>query len=633
MSISVNTPTYRFQEVFKSTTWRKEFAKFLDNIFLQLDTKKFFKLIDDILKKPKNDETVYKELCGRIKEARHGLLFYDKKPGYVKNGKAVLRSLSNLKEQMADQAKKLLGTKKKVDGYMEIGFPGRFTRPMQKVVEMTGNKVVVNTSEQLSDYVQCGFPRPRDQFIPLNDYSPIGKTEVESRSLDLVNCFVGLHHVPKQNLDGFVKSLNRVLRPGGTFLLRDHDAKSPEMRRFVSIVHSVFNAATGVSPEDEKAEVRNFQGLEHWTSLLEKNGFRRLGGGPHVVEGDPTDNGMIRFEKIKTPEDKMQASLANTKDYQRKGFQTYLTSIEWHSVDIAREYADFVKHDRFYNFPFFKHVALLWSIFANSWSAARENHSAWEIITSDYFLMNLFITIGTSFEFFFKGIFCAPISWIGHKAPGEVEKHSAKVAKEYADYVNHTPFYLFSYFKEISKMWEVYGKTKDTTALDFFLCLGTTVDFFFKGLFSLPIAGGYQSEENKEPETIQMLVKDRHNRLASLDLADRIQTKEEFEGTGFQRVTMPRYRPFTEIFRKIARTDVQIAEIAGQKEIQLKTRVKVGKADPCKGLKGCVKLYEWPIATDPKYKYVNLKVRVADLGQAIRKIESEGHKLVYIHDF
>ncbi|WP_369686141.1 class I SAM-dependent methyltransferase [Photobacterium leiognathi] len=60
--------------------------------------------------------------------------------------------------------------------------------------------------------------------------------------LDLITCYIGLHHCPPDKLDAYIASICRVLKPDGYFILRDHDAETTQQRTFCSLVHTVFNA-------------------------------------------------------------------------------------------------------------------------------------------------------------------------------------------------------------------------------------------------------------------------------------------------------------------------------------------------------------------------------------------------------
>ncbi len=234
-------PSSSYREVFcQAGGQREEFRDFLRNIFMQLDDQKFYPLIDSILKNEHlSDQEIYEELCSRIGEANFGK---------VGTPLAALKSLKVLKKELSEQIDQVMGTQKKVDGYVEIGYPGRMVRPLRGKLEMSGPTIVVNDQESLGDYMQSGFPRPYQKFVSLNDYSPIPESQIPNASVDLVTCFIGLHHIPPEKVEAFVQSIQRVLRPGGSFVLMDHDAGSPAMQKLVSTVHSVFNAANRCNP-------------------------------------------------------------------------------------------------------------------------------------------------------------------------------------------------------------------------------------------------------------------------------------------------------------------------------------------------------------------------------------------------
>jgi len=351
---------YNYRHVFSSPYWREEFAKFLNVIFLQLDEEKFFALIDDIMRNSSSDEEIYDELARRIGEA---------KPGRLATFRLMMRSLSELKDAISDQIAKALGPQNKVEGYVEIGHSGRYVKPLKAKLDLKGPVYAINDMERMGDYVEGGIPRPYNKFVTMGNYEPIDESQIPSSSVELVSCCIGLHHAPEEKLQEFVQSIHRVLKPGGSFVLMDHDVTSKGLYSLVSVVHSVYNAAMGVSKAEEQAEVRNFQSLDYWKALLAKHGFRAVSA-PQIREGDPTLNSLVRFIKIPTKDEEqlMSAKEQLPEDYMRKGYQTYLTTTEWHSVDISKEYGQFVEHTPFYQFPFFSHIGLFWKVFGTSMS-------------------------------------------------------------------------------------------------------------------------------------------------------------------------------------------------------------------------------------------------------------------------
>jgi hypothetical protein len=88
----------------------------------------------------------------------------------------------------------------------------------------------------------------------------------------------------------------RVLKPGGLFVLRDHHVPTPEMFKFVALVHTVFNAGTDVPWSENAAEPRYFDSLEHWIGLLETAGLEDLGF-RLLQANDPSANTLMAFRK------------------------------------------------------------------------------------------------------------------------------------------------------------------------------------------------------------------------------------------------------------------------------------------------------------------------------------------------
>lgn len=88
----------------------------------------------------------------------------------------------------------------------------------------------------------------------------------------------------------------RVLRPGGVFILRDHDVRDAGMDAFVSPAHAVFNAGVGIPWEENRKELRHFASVDSWTARLEAKG-PRASGKRLLQEHDPTLNTLLAFTK------------------------------------------------------------------------------------------------------------------------------------------------------------------------------------------------------------------------------------------------------------------------------------------------------------------------------------------------
>jgi SAM-dependent methyltransferase len=150
-----------------------------------------------------------------------------------------------------------------------------------------------------AEFVERGGIRKIGSYLPLNGYAPLPQT-IPDASIDLVSCYVGLHHMTPATLEPFLVSIARVLRPGGVFVLRDHEVDSPEMFRFVALIHTIFNAGTGASWEQNRDELRYFASIEDWVRRLRAVGLIDQGA-RQLQPYDPSNNVLMSFLRNSDP--------------------------------------------------------------------------------------------------------------------------------------------------------------------------------------------------------------------------------------------------------------------------------------------------------------------------------------------
>lgn len=410
-TVEASRPSF-YRSVFGDSEKRAHFKNFLENIFQQLDTEPFFTLIDDILKHATTDEDIYTELQARIGEAQTGAIA------------TAFRALGALRGQVkavSEQFAESVPEDKTFDGYVELETPGRFVSALKKKRSITGKVTVVNHERSAKDYIEAGFPLPFHKYVDLDGYKPLDSEALENRSVELVTCFKGLHHIQPENLDAFVQSIHRILKPGGSFILRDHDADTDEMFELVDVVHSIFNAATDEPWDVEKAEVRNFHGLSYWQSLLERNGFRLVSDGK-VREGDPTANTLLRFEKVVTERDEAlsaaQAHVADVEGYRGDEIGITFQAAEWENVHAAERYAEVIRTRPFYEFQFMSHLGQFWHVFHEALKTEVDRHGILPLMTSFYTYMVLFVGITMTVEYSVKAAISTPLLWAFGESDG-----------------------------------------------------------------------------------------------------------------------------------------------------------------------------------------------------------------------
>ena len=281
--------TSDFHSVYSDEKQQDAFYKFLQNVYRLYPEDRFHTLIKEACRAHRNDEQIYRHIQEKLPTIKTFLseLFY------------AVPALAKQKKEMTRQTLELLGDRRNIDGYVEIGTTGRHAGDLRKHLKLSGPLILINELPPTNspvDIVERGQLRKLGSFVPLNNYAPIAESAVPSNRMDLVSCFIGLHHIELDRLHPFIASIHRILKPGGVFILRDHDVKTPQMHSFVALAHAVFNAGLGTSWEVNQQELRYFTSVDEWSKRLTAAGFRDCGKRllqPH----DPSDNVLMAFVK------------------------------------------------------------------------------------------------------------------------------------------------------------------------------------------------------------------------------------------------------------------------------------------------------------------------------------------------
>ena len=275
-----------FHSVFGEVASFDAFYQFLQNVYHIYPEDRFQTLIKEACTTCKTDEEIYRYVQQRLPDIKPALA----------DVQYALPALRKQKEEIARQTLAILGERKVIHGYIEIGSTGRYVSELRKHVEIEEPIFIVNDvapSNSPVDIAERGGLAKIGTFVPLGDYEPLDEG-IPDATIDVVTCYIGLHHAPPDRLGPFVDSLKRVLRPGGLLIVRDHDVKTPQMNAFVSLAHTVFNAGLGVPWETNRNELRHFASVEQWTQYLAGRGFRDTGA-RILQDHDPSDNTLMAF--------------------------------------------------------------------------------------------------------------------------------------------------------------------------------------------------------------------------------------------------------------------------------------------------------------------------------------------------
>jgi SAM-dependent methyltransferase len=113
---------------------------------------------------------------------------------------------------------------------------------------------------------------PGDNFLHIED----GKIPLPDNSIDLVTCFVVLHHV--NDLNKFFKEITRIMRKNGIFIIREHNVTNPIMRIFLDVIHSISCIVHNNEDIDKFYSEYDvfFQSMKNWDAIINMAGFKKI---------------------------------------------------------------------------------------------------------------------------------------------------------------------------------------------------------------------------------------------------------------------------------------------------------------------------------------------------------------------
>lgn len=283
-----SAPASDFHVVYQDVELSDAFYRFLQNVFRLYPEDRFHTLIHEACQRFTREEDIYRHLQRELPRIKPPLA----------DLRLALPSLARQKREMAAQTVQLLGPRRDLDGYVEIGTTGRYAKSLRQALSLRGPLWLahgVAPTNSPVDIVERGQLRPIGEHVPIGDHQPL-PARIADASVDLVSCFIGLHHCPPDQLDAFIASIVRVLRPGGVFVLRDHQVIDERMRALVALAHTVFNAGLGEPWEVNAAERRHFAPVDRWVQALQRAGLRDSGA-RLAQANDPTRNLLMAFHK------------------------------------------------------------------------------------------------------------------------------------------------------------------------------------------------------------------------------------------------------------------------------------------------------------------------------------------------
>ncbi|MER8802647.1 hypothetical protein [Mesorhizobium sp. M0998] len=332
---------------------------------------------------------------------------------------------------------------------------------------------------------------------------------------------------------------------------------------------------------------------------------------PGVTEGAPP----------KALADKVRAEIPG---YQRPEESTFLTYPEWAIVYAAREYAGFVDKNQPSGFPYLSYIGRFWQDYAMVIRAS----SAYKFNLDNH---QMLVIIGTShtIEHAIQWAYENTVGRITEATAGKrtaADIYQAKVAADYAGFLDQVPWYQFPYAEKRAGLFAVQPAADDsafrTSERKLAFGLADTIKQGYADLIKSALAattdpalldihvwakGPVSEVTRNEPDT-----------LLERDLGA--------DGTVF--VTR-RYQVFTDMIPRLIDKGVSFVEIGGNDEIM----VTMLSNDEINVPEGARTLFSYPLPAEPSTRRTGLTVAVRKLHIVLPALMTAGARLEHVYDY
>lgn len=363
-------------------------------------------------------------------------------------------------------------------------------------------------------------------------------------------------------------------------------------------------------------------------------------------------------------------------DYFRHQYQSFMTGPEWRNVEMAEEFGQFLKEkNSYFSFPFFRQIFGLWRVFWHSYRAAREYNSFWEVVTSEYMVMDLFVSLFTTLEMLPKGIvslFLWP--FLNKDNPTDMQQHLAEAAIKYADDLQTVPFYDHDYEGMRTNLAEKYQQCQSVSWGDWWSWTYVSLELRARKWISKPLQWIYSAvpddQEDEEatpvsqvppvtdvivklklegqvdkPEAKQILT-DKLSQIDNVDIVDdHVYVRQPRENRGYTSVyaciRTPRYKAFIQAVEAMQDEGIHLRLIGGQDHVQIKCEVTADNKETLQQRVqtattiDCAKnLYAYGDSLHSNRQILMFDAPVKNLDQTLDKLKTQdGTDIAFIHNF
>ncbi|QDC11450.1 hypothetical protein FHY55_00340 [Oceanicola sp. D3] len=248
-----------------------------------------------------------------------------------------------------------------------------------------------------------------------------------------------------------------------------------------------------------------------------------------------------------------------TPEWHRAEGRTLMTYPEWHIVHAYDDYAEVISSGDPHDFGYFRAVGGFWgSLCALSKASPAHGGFDWTTKQTAY-------VIGVSFtaELMLKAAYEETVgrvyTWIRGSERAALDEVSARQARDYAAFLQQTPWYKWDFKGDIAEHAEASEGSKRDNERRLALGIEFSAKSAYAGVIEQAVAG-----VGADALRLRMVVQGERAQLEGLEGVEIIESRPE----GLVLET-PRYRALTELMKEMAERGADFIEIAGNDDIML----------------------------------------------------------------
>jgi hypothetical protein len=321
------------------------------------------------------------------------------------------------------------------------------------------------------------------------------------------------------------------------------------------------------------------------------------------------------------------SALQGTTGYRRDGAQTFLTLPEWVLVYSPAEYAQSLHEAVPSHFPYFRSIAQFWGYYRDAWQATREKYP----FNWGYHVMVAVIGSSYTVENGLKGLYENTIGrvseWFASNERTAEDVAAADFAQRYVDFIRIRPWYEFSFFAELKRLWRdtPFKGAHQVRKWERRLILSS--EMLIKAQYATLIAVGTRLAYGTADREVTAVVRG----VTPEALATVVGTGVValMEG-GALAVKLPRYEAFRDAVGQLASQGAQFVEIAGNREILLTSIVP---ADWRYDLPQGKVAFSRRTLINPRMKRVGVVVPVPALHEVLTALRARNIPVEHVYDY